>query len=162
MFYLFTLFRLWCFKINFLPLFPLKNSQTWQASPLINGIKVGFRSTAFAIWFLPQSRQEATPKNSARPRVQNWWKLPANLKMTLFWLLQERKHPPSNKFGLASSLNQVPRISIGLMARFRSTRTGLQVNPVEKPVSHAVTCGRAKHLLVVSEHQGLGMTCVVQ
>ena len=72
MFYLFTLFRLWCFKIKFLPLFPLKNSQTWQASPLINVIKVGFRSTAFAIWFLPQSSQKATPKNSAGPRVQNW------------------------------------------------------------------------------------------
>ena len=136
----------------------------WQAAPLINAesSRAGLCTTAFVIWLLPQSRQKPTPRTSARPPGQNWLKSPANMKTTLCWLLQERKRHPSNRFGLASSMNQVPRITIGLMARFRPTRTGLQMNPMENPRSHAATCGRDKHLLSVSEHQDPGMTRLVQ
>ena len=136
----------------------------WQAAPLINAAssRAGLCTTAFVIWLLPQSRQAWTPKNSARPPGQNWLKSPAKMKTTLCWLLQERKRHPSNKFGLASSMKQVPRISIGLMVRFRPTRTGLQENPMENPRSHAAACGQDKHLLSVSEHQDPGMTRLVQ
>ena len=125
-------------------------------------IGVGFCTTAFVTWFLPMSRQEDTPKDTARKGMQNWWKLPAKMKTTSFWLSQERKRHPSNMFGLASSINHASNVSFGLMARLRSTRTGLHLNPLEMPASHAARCIQDVHLFAITLHQDIGMTCLVQ
>ena len=104
-------------------------------------MEVGRSSKAFVTSWAAKLRLGIRPNRTAKCGEENWWRSIALMKTSLCgsWFTAVRQR--WNKFGSDSSGIEGSTISFGLTTQFQSTSSGLRLNRMESPGSHAATCG---------------------